>query len=93
MGQKNFQIEDLNEHALQYVEKQHFIYLQVLQTIKQEAAGVTVRVATMRCRCGWNRSLTRMHQCLYCKEWFCELCAEQHFGKTVEQYRAEQATG
>lgn len=93
MGQKQFQIMDLSKPALQYVEKQHFIYLQRLHIRTQSNDGVTAQMATIRCRCGWNRGLTFMHQCLYCKEYFCQHCAELHFGKSVKQYRVEVHDG
>ena len=43
------------------------------------------------CRCG-KRLLnikTSAYHCLYCKEWFCPLCAEEHFGCTVQQWLAK----
>lgn len=66
------------------------VYDQGEETVKQEAEGVTVRMATLTCPCGWKRALILMHHCLYCKVWFCHLCAEKHFGKTVAQYKAEK---
>lgn len=74
----------------EWEDKMAFIKQQVSETVQQEAAGVTVRLATITCRCGWKRSIMHMFQCLYCREWFCQNCAEVHFGKTVEQYRAEK---
>ena len=70
----------------EYNEQMNTVYLQTKETVKQEAEGVTVRMATLTCPCGWKRAVVKMHQCLYCKVWFCHTCAEQHFGKTVEQY-------
>lgn len=66
------------------------VYRQIKETVAQDAEGVTVRLATITCPCGWKRSIMHMFQCLYCNVWFCKSCAEQHFGKTVEQYKAEQ---
>ena len=63
---------------------------QLHETVEQEAAGVTVRMATITCPCGWKRGIMRMHQCLYCKVWLCQRCAEEHFGKTVVEYQAEK---
>ena len=63
---------------------------QMRETVVQEAAGVTVRLATITCRCGWERAVLKMYRCLYCGEWLCEVCAEDHFGKTREQYNAER---
>lgn len=61
------------------------------ETVVQDAAGVTVRLATITCRCGWKRAIVKMYKCLYCKEWMCEHCAEVHFGKTRAEYKAERA--
>lgn len=41
------------------------------------------------CECGNSYPLRSMYRCLYCGIWFCERCAEIHFGKTKAQYRAE----
>ena len=39
------------------------------------------------CRCGSVMDLENdSYKCLYCKEWFCTLCAEEHFGCTTEQW-------
>jgi hypothetical protein len=83
-------IMEFNENALQYVEKGMFIKLQRQHILIQSHRGVTAQMTTVRCRCGWNRSLNHMHQCLYCREYFCQHCAEVHFGKTVEEYRKEK---
>ena len=80
----------LKSAALLYVDKAHFIYLQRQHIRFQSDNGITAQMATVRCRCGWNRALIRMHQCLYCFEYFCELCGEGHFGKTREQFRQER---
>lgn len=75
------------------VEKWTALYNQTKETVEQDAAGVTVRLATITCGCGWVRGITEMYQCLYCREWFCQFCAENHFGKTVKQYKADKAAG
>jgi len=74
-----------------HAEKAAFVAQQLRETVTQELAGVTVRMATITCRCGRERSLIYMYRCLYCGEWFCTQCAEDHFGKTVAEYREEQA--
>lgn len=71
------------------IEKMTRIQNQIRETVVQEMAGVTVRLATMTCGCGRKRSIMLMFQCLYCREWFCHPCAEAHFGKTVAEYREE----
>lgn len=73
----------------EWYEKAAIVQSQVRETVQQETAGVTVRLATLTCPCGRKRALVKMYQCLYCKVWLCDPCAEAHFGKTVEQYRAE----
>lgn len=62
---------------------------QLKELVEQESKGVGVMMATVTCPCGWRRGLTLTHKCLYCGIYFCVRCAEQHFGKTVEQYRIE----
>ena len=59
------------------------------ETVHQEAAGVTLRMGTITCVCGQKRAVVKMYQCLYCGIWFCHVCAEAHFGKTVAEYRKE----
>jgi len=75
-----------------WLEKMTFIDGQVKETVKQDAEGVTVRMATITCRCGLERGIMHMFQCLYCKEWMCQSCGEIHFGKTVAEYRTENPT-
>lgn len=48
------------------------------------------RYAVITCECGRCRPMLRMFRCLYCGCWFCQECAEAHFGKTREQYAAEK---
>lgn len=74
----------------EWLEKATIVQAQVRETVRQDSAGVTVRLATITCPCGAKRSVMKMYQCLYCKVWMCDPCAESHFGKTVEQYKAEK---
>jgi len=70
------------------------VYRQHKETVDQAVAGVDVRTATITCPCGRQRAVVKMYQCLYCGVWFCEWCAEAHFGKTRKQHLAElQETG
>ncbi len=73
-------------------EKEGFIQKQIRETVQQEKEGVTVRMATITCGCGTKRAVVKMFQCLYCNQWYCTICAEQHFGKTISEYRAEKNT-
>lgn len=52
----------------------------------KEARGVHPRVT---CLCDRVILIRFMFRCLYCGLWFCQPCAEVHFGKTREQWRAE----
>jgi hypothetical protein len=72
-----------------WLQQAGIVQSQLRETVKQDAAGVSVRIATITCPCGRKRAMVKMYQCLYCKVWFCDPCAENHFGKTVEQYRIE----
>lgn len=76
--------------SLSELDKDSIQWIQVEESVKQEAAGVTVRLATLTCVCGQARGIMLMYQCLYCRVWFCHQCAEEHFGKTVAEYRAER---
>lgn len=60
---------------------------QLKETVDQSVQGVVVRLSTITCGCGWERGITEMYKCLYCGIWFCQLCAEVHFGKTIEEHR------
>lgn len=41
------------------------------------------------CECGATINMRFLFRCLYCGCWFCQRCAEVHFGKTRKQYAAE----
>ena len=78
------------EHGTEtWAEKAGFVQRQIRETVQQTKDGVPVRLATITCRCGRERSIMLMYQCLYCKEWYCDTCAEQHFGQTVAEYREQ----
>lgn len=38
------------------------------------------------CECDDTYPLLLMYRCLYCKMYLCEICAEIHFGQTVNDY-------
>lgn len=44
----------------------------------------------IRCGCMKKVWLIHAYRCLYCGEWYCKECAEQHFGKTVAEYKVEK---
>lgn len=66
---------------------------QIRETFRQESQGVTVRMALITCPCERRLALVSSYKCLYCGVWFCRRCAEEHFGKTVAEYRAGEARG
>ena len=73
----------------EWLEKAIIVQNQIRETVQQEADGVTIRIATITCPCGRKRAIVKAYQCLYCKVWMCDPCAEAHFGKTVKEYRTE----
>jgi hypothetical protein len=64
---------------------------QLKESVAQDEAGITVRLATTTCPCGRIRSNFYMYRCLYCEVMFCNTCAEEHFGQTVAEYKARAA--
>ena len=44
----------------------------------------------VRCGCLTKLRMPEAYKCLYCGEWYCATCAEEHFGKTRAAYRAEK---
>ena len=54
---------------------------------RQAAEAATSGFIT--CFCGSKIGLLAAYKCLYCDGWFCETCAEEHFGKTVAEYQEE----
>ena len=56
---------------------------------KQYDEILNQNVVNITCGCGIQYSIEMMYQCLYCNEWYCKSCAEDHFGKSVEQWRKE----
>lgn len=63
---------------------------QTAELVAQQRQGVGVMLATITCSCGNLRGITLMHKCLYCNQWYCTLCAERHFGKTIKKYNEEK---
>jgi len=41
---------------------------------------------SVHCTCGLQRALPLAFRCLYCGQWFCGRCAEQHFGQTIHEW-------
>ena len=63
---------------------------QLDETVQQERDGIGVRTAWITCGCGTKRALVLMYKCLYCNEWFCHGCAEEHFGETVRDRKGRK---
>lgn len=76
-----------------YMENRNKILKQVRkqteETVAQSTAGIVGRLMTITCPCGRERGIMKMYQCLYCGIWYCEWCAEEHFGKTRQERWAE----
>ena len=75
--------------AADWLSKIEHIGKQIRETVEQDKQGISARLTVITCACGWKRGIMKMYQCLYCNEWLCELCAEEHFGKTRKQWRQE----
>lgn len=41
---------------------------------------------SVECECERVVQIRFMYRCLYCGIWFCQQCAEIHFGKTREEW-------
>ena len=56
---------------------------------EQESDDIPSSALKIRCSCLDLHPWKSMYRCLYCSAWFCKSCAEEHFGKTVEEYQRE----
>lgn len=74
------------------VDATEIVQIQTDEIVNQSAAGVLFMLVTVTCPCGWVRGFTLVYKCLYCNVWFCTTCAEEHFGKTISEYRTEAIT-
>lgn len=59
---------------------------------QQRAASRRGPHPSIACDCGRIVMLRYAYKCLYCSLWFCQPCAEHHFGKTRAQHQAEVTT-
>lgn len=41
---------------------------------------------SIHCCCDQLRAITMAYRCLYCGVWFCQRCAEIHFGMTLQEW-------
>lgn len=44
------------------------------------------------CECKSTENVCGMFRCFFCLSWFCQNCAEKHFGKSREQYWKDKRT-
>jgi len=58
----------------------------------QENDEIPARHLKIRCVCMKLINMKYAYRCLYCEIFYCRECAEQHFGKTVDESRAERDT-
>ena len=68
--------------------QQNIIADQRRELVRQSEAGKRFMLVTVTCPCGRERGTTHAVRCLYCNIWYCETCAEDHFGQTRDEYRA-----
>lgn len=50
-------------------------------------------IPRVTCACGLKMPLRFAYRCLYCGEFYCQKCAEIHFGKTRAEYDAARGAG
>lgn len=56
---------------------------------KQTKQAMVLQNPTCKCHCHKLLHMKNAYKCLYCGQWYCKKCAEEHFGKTVAEYRNE----
>ena len=68
-----------------------------IEIAKEKAAFVMGQIRTMRedpphcrCYCGMEIYIPLVFKCLYCGEYYCQPCAEEHFGKTRAEWAKEE---
>lgn len=67
--------------------KREFVAKQFREAMYQEWK----KVQEVTFRCGLKMPLRFAFKCLYCGEFYCQSCAEDHFGKTRAQWIADKA--
>lgn len=68
------------------------------ETAQEKAEFVMGQIRTIsetppycRCHCGLKIYLPLAFKCLYCGEYYCQPCAEEHFGETREEWATKNA--
>lgn len=69
---------------------QHADYQEKVEHIASQWRQAKGPQPQVTCECGNCIPLRFMFRCLYCGAFFCQSCAEVHFGKTRIQYDAER---
>jgi len=65
----------------------------VLKTIGEQSKELNGIERSVTCPCGTRRNVRDMFQCFYCEVWFCQDCAEDHFGEGSIDTEAGQEAG
>lgn len=60
--------------------------------LRQQSSEVFHINARITCGCGASVLAGLGYRCLYCSIFMCQACAEEHFGETVQAYRARKLT-
>ena len=64
-------------------EDEHAQFVDIQQESAKEEGLIT-------CVCDSEISLYEAYRCLYCGIWWCEPCAEEHFGQTISEYHSNK---
>ena len=64
-------------------EKQIFVAAQWRELLSE--------IPQVTCGCGLKMPLRFSYRCLYCGEYYCQSCAESHFGMTRSEYQKNKA--
>ena len=73
----------------QYSKSLDILASQVRFIAEQEGDEIPAKHLKVRCPCLKLVKWSYAYRCLYCGVFFCKECAEEHFGKTVDEYRRE----
>lgn len=60
--------------------------LEVMRISAEQHRQCATDPAKMQCICGRTLPVAFLFKCLYCGIWYCQKCAEIHFGETREEY-------
>lgn len=63
----------------------------VMGQLRQLKRSIKLGNPAIRCECGNLISVQSVFRCLYCAEWYCQRCAEIHFGMTREEWASDHS--